>query len=248
MVHGTHTYAVDSYDQTGGVYNVTVTISTAYSNTLTLTQGVHVERPPVTGFADNVVAQPGAAITNVEVAAFTEPDLSDSAGEFAATINWGDGSSSSGTVTESGGVFYVLGSHTYSTVGDYPILVAVSQNWDTSVTTLYLLGLAAIPAAAASIEGPHFVPGNSRYNFEFTLPAGIKAGDLKSRSWSSSNPIASEDSYKDSNGEGYRKSPDNFVTITIPLKVDAFVPILWGVMPVFTFAGREASHAPGENL
>ena len=35
---------------------------------------------------------------------------------------------------------------------------------------------------------------------------------------------------------------------TIPLKVDAFVPILWGVMPVFTFAGREASHAPGENL
>ena len=38
------------------------------------------------------------------------------------------------------------------------------------------------------------------------------------------------------------------VVLSIPLKVDAFVPILWGVMPVFTFAGREASHAPGENL
>jgi hypothetical protein len=34
----------------------------------------------------------------------------------------------------------------------------------------------------------------------------------------------------------------------IPLKVDAFVPILWGVMLVFTFAGREPRHALGENL
>jgi hypothetical protein len=33
-----------------------------------------------------------------------------------------------------------------------------------------------------------------------------------------------------------------------PLKVGAFVPILWGVMPVFPFAGRDAIHASGKPL
>ena len=41
---------------------------------------------------------------------------------------------------------------------------------------------------------------------------------------------------------------DLWVVLPIPLKVDAFVPILWGVMLVFTFAGREPRHALGENL
>jgi hypothetical protein len=41
---------------------------------------------------------------------------------------------------------------------------------------------------------------------------------------------------------------DGWVGLLSPLKVRPVVPILWGVMPVFTFADREASHAPGGNL
>jgi hypothetical protein len=82
------------------------------------------------------------------VAAFTEPDLSDGTGEFAATINWGDGSSSSGTITESGGVFRVLGSHTYATSGLFPIQVEVSQAWSTYLPALLL------PVTTAMVPGP----------------------------------------------------------------------------------------------
>jgi len=144
-VTGSHTYAVDSLDESGGAYPVTVTVQDPYGSTLTATQGVHVERPPMQGAAEDVLAQAGVAFSNVEVATFTEPDLSDTSSEFTATISWGDGSSSSGTVMGSGGVFHVLGSHTYATSGAFPIDVEVSQSWSLYLSTLYLTTLASVP-------------------------------------------------------------------------------------------------------
>ncbi len=129
-VQGTHTYAQDSIDQSGGVYQVTVMVTDQSGDTLTSNSTVTVVRPPMAGLGDNVVGQPGTALNNVLVAEFTEPDAADGANEFSVSINWGDGNSSSGTVVEVGpGLFAVYGSHTYAAAGSYSVQVEVSQNW-----------------------------------------------------------------------------------------------------------------------
>jgi len=62
------------------------------------------------------------------VATITTPSTA-TAGQFTATINWGDSSSSSGTVTgPTGGPFTVIGSHTYTDEGsDTPTVTIVDS-------------------------------------------------------------------------------------------------------------------------
>src|SRR5207253_3065424 len=111
-----HTYTADSSSQSGGVYTVSVTINDVGGSTLSGTSTVAVVRPPIALSVANVATAPGSlSLSNVEVAAFTEADTTDTSSEFSATIFWGDGTSSSGTVSGSAGLFHVLGSHTYAT-------------------------------------------------------------------------------------------------------------------------------------
>src|SRR6202012_2138420 len=64
----------------------------------------------------------------VTVATFTDPLIAATASDFTATINWGDGSQTSGTViAQNGGGFAVTGAHTYAEEGSYTIGVAVAD-------------------------------------------------------------------------------------------------------------------------
>ena len=49
---------------------------------------------------------------------------------FAATINWGDGSSSAGTVTGSGSRYQIAGQHSYSRSGSHVITVTLTDRYD----------------------------------------------------------------------------------------------------------------------
>ena len=69
------------------------------------------------------------------VATFTDPDSSDAASDFSATINWGDGASSAGTISGGNGAFAVAGSHTYAAPGAYTITVGISRIGSGSSTT-----------------------------------------------------------------------------------------------------------------
>ncbi|MBV8567043.1 MAG: type I secretion C-terminal target domain-containing protein [Methylobacteriaceae bacterium] len=64
------------------------------------------------------------------VATFTDSDTTDVAGGFAATINWGDGTSASGTVTGSNGSFSVSGGHTYADEGTSSLTVTITRSSD----------------------------------------------------------------------------------------------------------------------
>ncbi len=85
----------------------------------------------------------GNAISSIEgapfsgpVATFTEPDASAPASQYSATIDWGDGGTSPGTVTgPPGGPFTVSGSHTYIEEGSYPVKVTITDNVNSSNTT-----------------------------------------------------------------------------------------------------------------
>ena len=57
-----------------------------------------------------------------------DPNLSDYTNQFTASIAWGDGNTSTGTITfnSTTGVFSVAGSHTYTATGDYSVTTTVT--------------------------------------------------------------------------------------------------------------------------
>src|SRR5438128_1764613 len=62
-----------------------------------------------------------ALASNTDIARFTDNILTDTASAFSATIDWGDGTTTPGTVAGSNGSFTVDGGHTYGddTITDF---------------------------------------------------------------------------------------------------------------------------------
>src|SRR5207245_579927 len=83
-------------------------------------------------------------LTNVVVATFTSPTPAQ-ASNFSASIDWGDGTTSPGTITgpDQNGEFTVLGSHTYAEEGEvevdavdaFPVTVTITDGTSATVTS-----------------------------------------------------------------------------------------------------------------
>ena len=80
--------------------------------------------------AVGVSATAGSSTGSINVASFTDNDPSlTSPSSFTATIYWGDGSSSTGTITSgSGSTFDVSGSHTHTSYGSFTTTVSVTDS------------------------------------------------------------------------------------------------------------------------
>ena len=141
-----HVYLVDSIDATGGAYPVTVTLSKAGQTVQTAIHGVVVTRPSEAEQNGNVVEDSSGTVANQVVAAFEVPNNTDGVAEFAASINWGDGTSSVGVVSGSNGLFQIAGGHHYATAASHVLQVTLQQSWSDYRTTLVINSLAAIPA------------------------------------------------------------------------------------------------------
>src|SRR5258708_35464734 len=69
----------------------------------------------LTGQMDLGSANEGVALaSNTDVASSTVNNTTDTASAFTATIDWGDGTTTTGTVVGSNGSFSVDGGHTYA--------------------------------------------------------------------------------------------------------------------------------------
>ena len=81
-------------------------------------------------------------------------DSSDSAGDFAATIDWGDGTTSPAAITGTNPNFVVSGTHSYSAPGSYTITVTIVRASNTANSGT-VTDSAAIVAAASkpSVQG-----------------------------------------------------------------------------------------------
>jgi hypothetical protein len=77
--------------------------------------------------AVNISATEGMPLTGVLVATVSDPDTASTASEYSAQIEWGDGSTSSGTIAGGGGSFFVTGNHTYAEEGTYTTKVTVTD-------------------------------------------------------------------------------------------------------------------------
>src|SRR6516164_1239313 len=89
----------------------------------------------------------GNAVT-ATVATFTDGNPSATTADFTATINWGDGTSSAGTITETNGVFSVAGTHTYREEGSDPISVTIKDVDGSTATASSTATVADAPLSA----------------------------------------------------------------------------------------------------
>lgn len=157
-VSGQHTYDDE------GSFSATVTITeqepgtgfASVTDTATITEADVLSGTPLT-FA----APPGISFT-ATVANFSDTLTANVAGDFTATIDWGDATSSAGTVSGGSGAFQVSGTHTYAAPGNYPVMVTLSDDAPGTATATVTstaqvaAGLAVIATGFTTPEGTAF--------------------------------------------------------------------------------------------
>jgi hypothetical protein len=105
-----------------------------------------------------------ALASSTTVATFTDGNLSDTAGAFAASIDWGDGTTTAGVVTGSNGSFTVAGGHTYADEGSDVVTATITRSSDH--TQISLAGTVAV--ADHDALTPHAVSINASANQSFS--------------------------------------------------------------------------------
>jgi uncharacterized repeat protein (TIGR03803 family) len=127
--------------------------------------------PPLKGVGVDIQATTNIPFTGL-VASFTDTNLGDQASDFTANIDWGDGATTSGTVTaNTTGGFDVTGTQIYAAVGSYPIDVTVS---DSLGDVLDIAGESAVVMAPVAMTAP--ADSSFTNNNEPTLAAITSGG------------------------------------------------------------------------
>src|SRR5260370_413401 len=107
----------------------------------------------ITASGTYISASEGKPFTGT-VASFTDPDTNATAADYSATISWGDGSSSAGTITGGTGTFSVAGAHTYATTGIFPITTTIHDvGGSTATSSCNTVGFAFAPGGGSFVIG-----------------------------------------------------------------------------------------------
>ena len=144
-VTGDHVYAHE------GFYTITVTVHPLGAPVVIATAVSSVADAPV--FITSLTPPPmvvGVPLSGRQVATFADYDLGAASADFQATIAWGDGTMSSGTIVETGidsfghPNFMVVGSHTYMSMPTSSFRVTIQDLRGGTMTTQANDGLAAL--------------------------------------------------------------------------------------------------------
>ena len=161
-VVGGHTYADESFA------NASVTIvRTADNSQLVLSGTVPVDDTDnLAGHsAPTIVGNPNQMLTNVTVATFTDSNTANVAGDFTTSIDWGDGTTTTGTLSGSAGTFTVTGSHAYTTAGDFTITTFMNDDFPDASSAV------ATTTAAVGFGGTETLQSATEFT---TVPTGTQ--------------------------------------------------------------------------
>ena len=120
-VAGSHTYTEE------GSYSITIMVTDSAGSTVSTSDTALVSDASLAVSASAVSVSEGGTFNGV-VATFSDGDTAATASNYSATIVWGDGSSSTGTIGATGaGSFTVSSSHAYAEEGSYSLSVTVTD-------------------------------------------------------------------------------------------------------------------------
>jgi hypothetical protein len=124
-VNGSHLYAED------GTYNFSIAVKDKGGSSTTITGTATVADAAFAATGGPAFNAPeGLPFSNQLVATVSDATPLGGTGDFTATIHWGDGNTSTGTVVPvshgaSSSSYQVLGGHTYAVGGMYPVTVSI---------------------------------------------------------------------------------------------------------------------------
>src|SRR5262249_35655657 len=151
---------------------VTVQISDKGGSSCTATNTATVADAALSAISQPFLPTEGASYSGV-VGAFTDADGGAAAGDYTATITWGDGATSSGMVAANGsGGFSISGTHTYAEEGSQTVKVQVSDAGGSSVT---VTSTATVQDALLSLSAITFTTSLGQ-TFSGNLATFIDAG------------------------------------------------------------------------
>ncbi|HEV7222191.1 MAG TPA: hypothetical protein VGN42_05775, partial [Pirellulales bacterium] len=144
-VTGKHTYADET--ASGSPLPVAVTIfDTIDATSATANSTANVAEDDAGTLVAQTITPTEGAVFSGSLATFTDIDTAQTAGDFSAMIDWGDGATTAGTVSGGAGTFTISGAHAYSDEGTFTVLASFA---DDSPSTLG----ATITSTASVAEG-----------------------------------------------------------------------------------------------
>jgi hypothetical protein len=196
-VSAAHTYAND------GSYTATVKVTDANAASATAAFGVTVANvaPAVTVTSPSAGSSFSTGVTVTAKASFSDAGTTDT---HSCAVTWGDGASSIGTVSESGGAGTCTATHAYTAAGSYTITFKVTDNAGASTSASVTVN-AVVPPAISYTPGPN-ATANEGASVTFNLGSfsggvgpytvNVDWGDGKTSSFSASaGPISAVHTY-----------------------------------------------------
>jgi hypothetical protein len=217
------------YDPSSGTWSLTASLNQNPSGgAMTILpngQVLDVTRDSSAAEVFSLVTASGASVSATEGSAASLVVASGSAyvtGTPSASIDWGDGSSSAGTITlNEDGRYRVAGSHTYSEEGTFAVAVTVSGSGGPSVT---VSGTASVADAALSASTPTATTNGKTLTLSTAFtdadPQGAASDYSASISWGDGSSGAatigsSGTSFTALGSHKYKKHGTYTVTVTI---------------------------------
>jgi hypothetical protein len=159
-VSASHTYTQE------GAYSakVTITDETAIgtvpmSAAVVMDPVTVVDAPLAATTIGPLTAAAGTPMAGVAIATFSDSAGPDAVGNYAAQIDWGDGSAATpATITASGLTFTVSGTHTFSSPGSFPGRVTVRDLGGATITADFTTYASPLALTWASVDPTEGVP------------------------------------------------------------------------------------------
>ena len=140
-VSGSHKYT------SIGSFSVTIYVSDVDGASVALSGVATVVEPPPVVTTGSLNLNEGV-VFNGQVATFTDPDPNLSSSSFTASIDWGDGTTTTGSITSNGSGFSVSGNHAYAEEGQFTLTVTVTVTGGGNGSSFNLANVSDAPITA----------------------------------------------------------------------------------------------------